>query len=45
MKGRREGPPSLIETIPFRTDLESIFLKDAKIVTVYSREEKGNYDE
>ncbi|MGE5446069.1 MAG: hypothetical protein ACM3SR_15995 [Ignavibacteriales bacterium] len=38
MNGKKAGYPSLIEAIPFRKEIESISLKDAKVVTVYSRD-------
>jgi hypothetical protein len=38
MNGKRAGRLSFVETIPFRKEIESIPLKDAKTVTVYSRD-------
>ncbi|MGE5446357.1 MAG: hypothetical protein ACM3SR_17480, partial [Ignavibacteriales bacterium] len=42
MNGRKAGRPSLIETMPFRKEIESISLKDSKIVTLYSRDINSN---
>jgi len=43
--GRKAGSPNLIETIPFRKNLEPVPLRDAKITTVYSRDKKANNEE
>ncbi len=42
MNGRKADRPSLVETIPIRSDAEPISLKDASIVTVYSRDKNIN---
>lgn len=42
--GRKAGSPNLIETIPFRKNVETIPSKDAKITTVYSRDKNPNKD-
>lgn len=44
MNGRKAGRPSLIETIPFRKEIEPIPLKDSRIVTVYSRDNNANIE-
>lgn len=38
MSGRKSGHPSLVETIPFRREIELVSPKDTRIVTVYSRD-------
>jgi site-specific DNA recombinase len=42
MNGRKADCASLIETIPFRKEIEPISLEDAKIVTVYGRDKNTN---
>lgn len=37
INGKKAGRPSLVETIPFRSNAEPISLKDTSIITVYSR--------
>ncbi|MGE5443878.1 MAG: recombinase family protein, partial [Ignavibacteriales bacterium] len=42
MNGRKVSHPSLIETIPFRKEIEPISSKDASIATIYSRDKNDN---
>lgn len=42
MNGKKADFASLIETIPFRKEIEPISLADAKIVTVYARNKNTN---
>jgi site-specific DNA recombinase len=42
MNGKKADCASLIETIPFRKEIEPISLADTKIVTVYARDKNTN---
>lgn len=42
MRGRKTNHSSLVETIPVRNNAESVTLKDASVLTVYSRDKNTN---